>query len=98
MTDIYSSMNEWLDSADGGCKGAQYNIGMACKLGFPGFPRSKKQAFYWFNLAARNGSHHAMFELIECYTRGHGVGKNPTMATRWEDKLERSLAKLGRTL
>jgi TPR repeat protein len=96
--DMYTSIVEWLELANGGCKGSQYNIGMACKIGFPGFPRSRKQAFYWFDIAAKNGSHDAMYELIECYSNGYGVKKNEYMANLWENRLENSHSTLARSL
>jgi TPR repeat protein len=88
--DIYSTMHTWLNSAEGGCKGAQYNIGLAFKLGIPGWRKSKRQAFQWFRISAKAGSTDAMKELIYCYTHGVGVKENADFAEFWKKKLEAS--------
>ena len=84
-------MHTWLNSAEGGCKGAQYNIGLAFKIGIPGWRKSKREAFKWFRSAAKAGSTDAMKELIYCYTNGVGVKENATMALIWQKKFESSL-------
>lgn len=89
--DIVSNMYEWIDQAEGGCKVAQYNIGIAFKLGFPGWRKSKKKAFKWFHMAAMNGSLEAMCQLIECYTNAIGVSQNDVFANKWRIRLKNIL-------
>ena len=85
---VYANMYEWLESAEGGCKGAQYNIAIAFKVGFPGWPKSKKKAFRWFHMAATSGSIEAMHELVNCYSRGLGVEKNPELVELWNQRIK----------
>jgi len=45
--------------------------------------KNDEQAFYWLNLAAKQGIRHAQTKVAECYDQGFGVPQNHIYAFQW---------------
>ena len=51
-----------------------------------GRPRNLKKAFYWYNIAAERGNHHALNNLAYLYEHGRGISKNRKKAIYYYKK------------
>ncbi|KAI8142768.1 hypothetical protein BJV82DRAFT_515912 [Fennellomyces sp. T-0311] len=67
---------------------AIYELGVSSRHGW-GCPKDKKQAFYFFKIAADLGDPDAQNELAQCYHHGNGVKKNMTLAAKYYRKADR---------
>ncbi|KAL6053106.1 TATA-box binding protein associated factor 7 like [Balamuthia mandrillaris] len=69
-------------AAEGGCRGAQNNLGMCLARG-DGVAKDHEEAFQWFQAAAKQGSASAQYNLALSYQRGEGVEVQWKEAVRW---------------
>ena len=70
-------------SAEQGFATAQYNMGVIHQTGYLWAEKNEKQAFEWYNKAAKQGCEEAMTSIGWCFYKGIGVEPNLSNALSW---------------
>jgi TPR repeat protein len=69
-------------AADTGHVGHIYLYGLLLYQGV-GVPQNDKEAFLWFERAAKEGYADGQYNLAKCYEMSHGTEKNLELARHW---------------
>ena len=92
--DRYEAVRWWIRAADAGNVAAMKDLGAHLGRGhIYGLPADKKQAHYWYLLAALMGDGDAQRIVTFHYYYGTGVERNVKEARKWGRKFARSLAR-----
>ncbi|MFJ1350621.1 hypothetical protein [Capnocytophaga canimorsus] len=75
----------FLESANKGHSGAQYDLGQAYYSGI-GISKDYNEAVKWFRKAAEQGNVSGQFNLGRMYQKGYGVPKDEAEAVKWYRK------------
>ena len=79
------TLDTLIQLAENGDVEAQYNLALIYYRG-DGIEEDKKEAFEWFEKAARQGDSDAQFYLAFSYMNGEGIEENKGEAFRWYKK------------
>ena len=79
------SLDQLLEGANSGNLEDMVRLAFAYREG-DAVKQSDRQAFHWFEKAAKQSHTWAQFEVGVCYTSGDGVDKSPTQAFYWLKK------------
>ena len=81
---------EWKEAAANGDPAAQFNLGVAYRIG-KGVPEDDKEAVKWYRKAAEQGFAAAQYNLGFMYDDGTGVPEDDKESIKWYRKLRADL-------
>ena len=81
-SDYVEALRIWVQLADQGLAGAQFNLGFMYANG-RGVPQDYEQALFWYRKAADQGYAYAQDEVGSMYAKGQGVPQNDEQADIW---------------